>query len=85
MEVLNIKEIQQVSGGVDALTLTIGGLAVANLAWSFAQQASINMLQDDTDLLFIMSLYTEAQLSMLPHYDTVQNSSPQQLITYLWG
>lgn len=75
MKELNIHEIQQIAGGVDPLVLGIGGLAVINLMYNISQSSQIDALTEVALASSVLSLYHEAQLALLPHYDKVSNYS----------
>lgn len=80
MKELNLNQSEQVSGGNDALVVGIGCLTAVNFVWNMSQQGMINQHEHDILDLIMFSLYNDAQLQMLPHYDEVSNRAPSEIL-----
>lgn len=71
MKVLNLAEIQIVSGGFDGVT-ALCVLSAANLFYSFYNSSQISKLDELQTAIMFMNVYQQAQLRLLPHFNEIQ-------------
>lgn len=89
MKVLNLMESKQVAGGLEAIGV-LTALTCLNIGFTIYNYSQIDKIKSTMsydenllDLVSILTLYHEAQLSQLPHYDELSTLSVNEAAAFV--